>query len=86
MIVMSGYYTNTSRPACDAPTIGGQHGLALGPEGKERGQPWLGLMTNVTEYRVPDNITDIIGGGCVVQSVLSTVFTDIFVGRTGTQH
>lgn len=82
MIVMSGFYTNTSRPACDAPSIGGQHGLALGQEGKNT--PWLGLMTNVTEYRVPDNITDIIGGGYVVQS-LSAWFTDIYVGRMETQ-
>lgn len=69
MIVMSGYYTNTSRPACDAPSIGGQHGLALGQENIERRQPWLGLMTNVTEYRVPENITEVIGGGYVVQAI-----------------
>jgi hypothetical protein len=62
MIVMSGYYTNNTRPACDAPTIGGQHGLPLGQESVERGQAWLGLMSNVTEYRVPMNITEVIGG------------------------
>ncbi|KAF1846853.1 uncharacterized protein K460DRAFT_425442 [Cucurbitaria berberidis CBS 394.84] len=62
MIVMGGYYTNATQPMCDIPKIGGQHGLPLGQEAVERGQTWLGLMSNVTKYRVPKNITDVIGG------------------------
>ncbi|CAO2656272.1 Nn.00g050750.m01.CDS01 [Neocucurbitaria sp. VM-36] len=63
MIIMSGKYTNTSRVGCDVENAGGQHGLLLGQESIEQGNQWHGLMANVSDYRVPGNITAIIGGG-----------------------
>ncbi|KAH7074813.1 hypothetical protein BKA63DRAFT_321944 [Paraphoma chrysanthemicola] len=62
MIVMSGFYTNVTRNACDKPEIGGQSTLMLGQESLERGGVWRGLEANITEYRVPSNITAVIGG------------------------
>ncbi|KAH8731761.1 hypothetical protein GQ44DRAFT_603735, partial [Phaeosphaeriaceae sp. PMI808] len=63
MIVMSGFYTNSTRPECDAPTAGGQHSLLLGQESIEKGSVWRNLIPEVVEYRVPVNLTAIIGGG-----------------------
>jgi hypothetical protein len=62
MIVMSGFYTNVTKDACDKPEIGGQASLMLGQESLERGGVWRGLEANITEYRVPSNITAVIGG------------------------
>jgi hypothetical protein len=63
MIVMGGYYTNTTKQECDVAGAGGQHGLLLGQESVEQGNQWHRLMSNVSEYRVPQVITAVIGGG-----------------------
>lgn len=63
MIVTSGYYTNRTRPECDLPAAGGQHSLLLGQEGIEKGAVWRNLIPEVVEYRVPVNLTAVIGGG-----------------------
>jgi hypothetical protein len=65
MIVTSGFYTNTSKTQCDAQTLGGQHTLLLGQEGVELGDVWRALIPDVLQYRVPGNITAVIGGGYV---------------------
>jgi hypothetical protein len=65
MIVTSGFYTNTSKTLCDVPEIGGQHTLLLGQEGVELDGVWRALMPDVLQYRVPGNITAVIGGGYV---------------------
>jgi hypothetical protein len=62
MIVMSGFYTNITKDACDQKPIGGQATLLLGQEGLDRGGVWRKLDANVVEYQVPSNITAIIGG------------------------
>ncbi|KAJ4365699.1 hypothetical protein N0V83_008319 [Neocucurbitaria cava] len=63
MIIINGKYTNTSEVACDVKNAGGQHGLLLGQESIEQGNLWHGLMSNISDYRVPGNITALIGGG-----------------------
>ena len=68
MIVMSGLYTNTSRPACDLKAGVGQHSVLLGQEGFDLGQEnkwWGGLRSNITTYQVPQNVVAEIGGGYV---------------------
>jgi len=70
MIVMGGFYTNTSkdRVTCDAKPDGGQHGILLGQEMEEQDNLWHAVMHNVTEYRVPQIIAKTIGGGFVILS------------------
>ncbi|KZM22983.1 uncharacterized protein EKO05_0011196 [Ascochyta rabiei] len=63
MIIIGGALTNTSVPDCDAPKIGGQHGLLLGQENVELESWWHAPMDNTTGYRVPDQIVARIGGG-----------------------
>jgi hypothetical protein len=65
MVLISGYYTNTSKDICDSPSVGGFHALNMGQESyeKENGL-WTGL-SNVTQYRVPNNVAVQIGGGYV---------------------
>lgn len=69
MIVMGGLLVNPERTACDIATAGGQHGLLLGQESIELGNLWHGLQSNISKYRVPDNITGVIGGGYVFEFV-----------------
>jgi hypothetical protein len=76
MIVMSGFYTNSSKTACDSPSIGGQHSLLLGQESVEKGNVWRALMPDVVEYRVPSNITVVIGGGYVSSLPVLVQYTD----------
>ncbi|KAH6616877.1 hypothetical protein C7974DRAFT_53559 [Boeremia exigua] len=63
MIVMGGKVVNPERDACDAPTAWGQHGVLLGQESVEKETMWYGLGVDAPKYRVPGNITEVIGGG-----------------------
>ncbi|KAH7125767.1 hypothetical protein B0J11DRAFT_615097 [Dendryphion nanum] len=63
MIVMGGFVTNASRTECDDPLVQGQHGILLGQESIEENALWHRLMANVSTYRVPRNISAVIGGG-----------------------
>jgi hypothetical protein len=65
MIIMGGKVVNPERQGCDAETAGGQHGLLLGQESVELGALWHGLESNISTYRVPDNIVAVVGGGYV---------------------
>ncbi|KAF2626381.1 hypothetical protein BU25DRAFT_432178 [Macroventuria anomochaeta] len=67
MIIIGGSLTNTSVVDCDAPKIGGQHGMFLGQENVEQGGDtgpawWHAPVDNITGYRVPDQIVARIGG------------------------
>lgn len=66
MIVLGGYYPNTSYPACDAADDLGQHGLLLGQESVEVDPPetrwWWRLWPEYNGYRVPDKIVSLVGG------------------------
>ncbi|CAE7194317.1 hypothetical protein PTNB73_08640 [Pyrenophora teres f. teres] len=62
MIVTSGFYTNSTKTGCDVPTIGGQHTLFLGQESIEQGTVYHALAADVVKYRVPGNVTAVIGG------------------------
>lgn len=64
MLVMGGFYTNSSRDGCDVPEILGQHPVMLGQDSVDLGltNKYGRLMANITEYRVPDDITSVIGG------------------------
>lgn len=74
MIVMGGYYANTSFTSCDAPKYVGQHGLLLGQESMEVAPPdmkwWWRLWPGYNKYRVPDKIVSLIGGEYVLQLYL----------------
>ena len=65
MIVMGGQVLNHDRQECDAPTAQGQHSLLLGQESIDVLNMWHNLDRDVTRYRVPGNITAVIGGGYV---------------------
>jgi hypothetical protein len=63
MIIIGGFLTNTSRTECDRRAdVGAQHSLLLGQESIERGDSWGVLKSVDVEYRVPGNITAVIGG------------------------
>ncbi|KAF3036160.1 hypothetical protein E8E12_003136 [Didymella heteroderae] len=63
MLIMGGQLVNPERQGCDAATAYGQHGLLLGQESVEQGAMWHGLQLDIPKYRVPGNITAVIGGG-----------------------
>lgn len=67
MIVTGGYWTNKNPIQYDAPSIGGQHGLRLGLEFFQRTdlEPWQDLKRDSAQYRVPELVTAVIGGGYV---------------------
>jgi hypothetical protein len=62
MLVIGGT-PDTNNTVCDARESGGQHGLLLGQESVEVGTMWHDLKSDVSSYRVPDNIVAVIGGG-----------------------
>lgn len=66
LLVIGGYYTNTSITECDVPKIGGQHAMLLGQENVEQAAWWHAPMDNVTGYRVPDKIVARVGGEYVL--------------------
>lgn len=59
---MGGYFPNSSNIGCDAQDIWGQHNLNLGAD-DVTGAEWYQFLPNLTSYRVPANITSVIGGG-----------------------
>jgi hypothetical protein len=65
MVLISGYYTNASKEVCDLPSIGGFHALNMGQESYEEDGLWARGLSNVTQYRVPNNVAVQIGGGYV---------------------
>ena len=71
MLVIGGYYANTSFTQCDSPKYMGQHGLLLGQETKEVAPPdtkwWWRLWHEFNGYRVPDTIVSLVGGKYVNQ-------------------
>ncbi|KAJ8109048.1 hypothetical protein OPT61_g7738 [Boeremia exigua] len=63
MLVMGGQNVNPEKSDCDYPVARGQHGLLLGHESIEENALWHGLQLDTPKYRVPGNITAVIGGG-----------------------
>ena len=61
MIVMGGYWPNSSVSGCDVPDIWGMHNLNLGSDNIKEA-PWYQYLPNLTDYTVPPNLTDAIGG------------------------
>lgn len=57
---MGGHFTNTTD--CDVPTIQGQHGLDLGKANAGNKQ-WAAFNPKLTTYKVPSEISQVIGGG-----------------------
>jgi hypothetical protein len=62
MLVIGGMIINPERQLCDAKEDMGQHGLLIGQESIEMNTQWASLKTNISSYRVPSNITAVIGG------------------------
>lgn len=52
---------------CNAPSVGGQYGLRLGLEFFQRTdlEPWQDLKRDSAQYRVPELVAAVIGGGYV---------------------
>jgi hypothetical protein len=61
MIIMGGSFPNLTAE-CDVPSIYGQHGLDLGKANID-GAKWALFNPNVTQYKVPLEIAQTIGGG-----------------------
>ncbi|KAF2461305.1 hypothetical protein BDY21DRAFT_83089 [Lineolata rhizophorae] len=59
MIIIGGYFAQHDE--CDSPTIWGTHNLNLGANGPQNA-PWDLYYPNITEYFVPQEILDEIGG------------------------
>ncbi|KAF2633494.1 hypothetical protein BU25DRAFT_464622 [Macroventuria anomochaeta] len=65
ILITGGYSTNKSRVSCDDSIKGGQYGVNLGQRMFEKGtkDAWQDLRSNYSEYRVPNNIAAVVGGG-----------------------
>ena len=62
MIVMGGYFPDSSNIGCDVSNIWGQHNLNLGAVNIDH-VPWYVFLPNLTTYRVPQKVIAAIGGG-----------------------
>ncbi|KAK5122577.1 hypothetical protein LTR85_003840 [Meristemomyces frigidus] len=71
VIIMGGYFPNSSNIDCDAKSIWGQHNLNLGAEDVDAVE-WYQFLPNVTSYEVPTTIVDVIGGGRTGGATLTT--------------
>ncbi|KAK5131537.1 hypothetical protein LTR08_000864 [Meristemomyces frigidus] len=71
MIIMGGYFPNSSNINCDAKSIWGQHNLNLGANDVAADE-WYQFLPNVTSYEVPTTIVDVIGGGPTGGATLTT--------------
>lgn len=61
MIIMGGYFPNSTNNACDVPDIWGQHNLNLGSN-NILGASWYQYLPNITQYTLPPNLTAVVGG------------------------
>ncbi|KAI9811507.1 MAG: hypothetical protein M1832_000882 [Thelocarpon impressellum] len=59
MLIIGGSFPTSS--ACDAPTVWGTHNLNLGKDNAANSQ-WALFQTNLTKYRVPEELIAKIGG------------------------
>ncbi|KAK5728185.1 hypothetical protein LTR17_012090 [Elasticomyces elasticus] len=71
MLIMGGYFPNSSNENCDAKNIWGQHNLNLGNNDVETAA-WYQYLPNVTSYQVPSTIVDAIGGSPTGGASLTT--------------
>ncbi|TKA83459.1 hypothetical protein B0A55_00572 [Friedmanniomyces simplex] len=71
MIIMGGYFPNSSNIGCDAKNIWGEHNLNLGAENEQQAE-WYQYLPNVTSYQVPSTIVGVIGGGPTGGATLTT--------------
>jgi hypothetical protein len=74
MMIIGGLQPNASKTDCDVPVIGGQHNMFLGQENMDymdagTASWWHAPYDNVTGYRVPDQIREVIGGEYVSRPV-----------------
>jgi len=74
MMIIGGLQPNASKLDCDVPVIGGQHNMFLGQENMDymdagTASWWHAPFDNVTGYRVPDQIRQIIGGEYVSRPI-----------------
>jgi len=76
MLVMGGQLVTPERTECDVPTAFGQHGMLLGQESIELDSIWHGLQPDISKYRVPSNITAVIGGGYVFRPEVISISAD----------
>ncbi|KAK4504563.1 hypothetical protein PRZ48_005479 [Zasmidium cellare] len=87
MIIMGGYFPNSSITDCDAPKVWGMHNLNLGAN-DFLDVPWYQYQPNLTYYSRPPNLTEVIGGsstGKPTQNTPVNGFSDpdlgVYMGR-----
>lgn len=59
MIIMGGVFTNST--SCDVPNVYGIHNMDLGKQNPDD-TPWYQFRSNLTTYKVPDEIISVVGG------------------------
>ncbi|KAJ4358023.1 uncharacterized protein N0V89_002602 [Didymosphaeria variabile] len=62
MLIIGGWFTNSSYTDCDAPNSQGQHNMNLGYNG-EKNVLWDKWDPSATKYFVPTPVISVIGGG-----------------------
>ncbi|KAK5143547.1 hypothetical protein LTR32_004350 [Rachicladosporium monterosium] len=82
MIIMGGYFPNSSNIGCDARAIWGQHNLNLGAEDVQQAA-WYQYLPNVTSYQVPSTVVASSEEGFVglLHQDLLRHFADSYPGR-----
>ncbi|KAK5746447.1 hypothetical protein LTR17_000827 [Elasticomyces elasticus] len=89
MLIMGGYFPNSSNENCDAKNIWGQHNLNLGNNDVENAA-WYQYLPNVTSYQVPSTIVDAIGGSLTTPAAgwgdadLAVYFTRSYIATSRT--
>ncbi|SMQ44860.1 unnamed protein product [Zymoseptoria tritici ST99CH_3D7] len=81
MIIIGGYFPNSSDVDCDNRNGYGQHNLNLGSENDENAA-WYNYLPDITGYSVPPYMTDVIGGDASGSATV-TQPADGFVGANG---
>lgn len=61
MIVMGGYFPNSSDTECDVADSWGIHNLNLGRDNRDKAN-WYQFLPNLTTYTLPDELTSVVGG------------------------
>jgi len=62
MIILGGYFPNSSDIACDSANTWGQHNLNLAANDVDASE-WYQVLPNITSYQVPSTVYSAIGGG-----------------------
>lgn len=71
MLIMGGYFPNSSNVDCDIPAIWGMHNLNMGSN-NVLNTSWYQFQPNLTYYQLPPNLTEVVGGSSLGGATLTT--------------